>query len=115
MGGSPQDSKGGITTRIFISGPITGHEDTAKGRFDTAAREIRKTGHEPINPYYIGWTFEGGTHTEYMSVCIPLLELADAILMLEGWEESRGARAEYHHARAYHMQVYGSTAEIPHK
>ena len=99
--------------RIYIAGPITGHESTTKGRFDAAAREIRKRGRNPVNPYYIGWTFEGGTHTEYMSVCIPLLELADAILMLEGWEESRGARAEYHHARAYHMPVYLSSADIP--
>ena len=38
---------------------------------------------------------EDTTWDEYMKVSLTLLQMADAIYMLDGWEDSKGARQEY--------------------
>ena len=43
---------------------------------------------------------EDATHKEYMGVCLKLLDLADGIYMLRGWEESQGACMELGYALA---------------
>jgi len=40
------------------------------------------------------------THEEYMKMSLCMLSLYDAIYLLEGWEESRGANREYGYAVA---------------
>ncbi|WP_096842803.1 DUF4406 domain-containing protein [Escherichia coli] len=42
---------------------------------------------------------------QYMSICIPMLMCADAIYLLDGWEESAGAWAEYAMALKLNMPV----------
>lgn len=91
--------------RVFISGPITGVEK-AKSNFDAAARKIMKAGLTPVNPYYIGWTLTDGSHAEYMMLTLKVLELCDAVFMLDGWENSRGAREEKRFARLHGMPIY---------
>ena len=94
--------------RIYISGPVTGKSD-ARVRFAEAERKLREQ--YPlgliINPEAVSRPIaeqkglaEAFCHEDYMEICFDLLERCDAICMLEGWQDSRGACQEYGYARA---------------
>jgi nucleoside 2-deoxyribosyltransferase len=54
---------------------------------------------EIINPTMVELP-ESCTHEDYMRIDFILLDLADAIYMLKGWELSKGACMEYGYAMA---------------
>lgn len=83
--------------RIYISGPMTGLPNLNKDKFNEMERVIKELGHEVINPAKLELPLSC-SHDDYMSIDIPLVSLSDAICMLEGWENSEGAKEEYMHA-----------------
>lgn len=86
--------------KIYISGAITGTDDYME-RFREAEKKLTAAGHRVYNPAYANsFMPEGTTYEEYMMVAFTLLEMADAIYMLEGWQDSRGANREYGYAVA---------------
>jgi len=81
--------------RIYISGPITGREpEQYRADFRRAAEIIRETGHEAINPAEL--SYWGLSWDQYMDIARMVLNSGevDAIYMLRGWSESRGASRE---------------------
>lgn len=81
---------------IYISGPITGHlPSECEMKFNKAKNDIIKRGHFPVSPWDIGKllpkTFK---HSDYMEIDMDILAKCDAILMLEGWERSKGCKEE---------------------
>lgn len=92
--------------RIYVSGPMTGHVDFNFPAFHAAAARLREAGWEPINP---AENFGGRTdlpRETYLRADVILLAQCEAIAMLPGWEESRGAKLEYLLARELSMPVY---------
>lgn len=81
--------------RIYISGGITQVSDYQRN-FDKAEEyvKLKYPRTEVINPTMVKLP-ESCTHEDYMKICIPLLELADTIYMMRGWEKSKGACIEY--------------------
>ena len=85
-------------TRIYLSGPISGTSDYMS-RFAEAEKEIAGKGYSVINPAKVGASLpEDMTYEEIVEIDIHLLEYADAIYMLRGWQSSRGANREYGYA-----------------
>lgn len=80
-------------TKIYISGPITGQEDTAKQRFEGVERMILELGHEPVNPIKLNHK-ENDTWTDCMKTDIKALMDCDAIYMMCGFETSKGCLLE---------------------
>lgn len=89
---------------IYISGPISGYDTEERKRaFKEATRVAGKMGYIPVNPmeYQVdGWTWEA-----YMRRDIKELMDCDAILMMPGWEQSRGAKLEKDIAERIGMEV----------
>ncbi|EED1395702.1 DUF4406 domain-containing protein [Escherichia coli] len=85
---------------IYIAGPMTGYKDHNRTAFSMAAMKLAAAGHVVLNPATLP---DGLSQQQYMSICIPMLMCADAIYLLEGWEESAGAMAEYAMARKLNM------------
>lgn len=85
--------------RVYISGPITGNPNY-KEQFEEAENKIRQEGNIPINPAKLDEVMPADAgHNDYMTMCIPLLSLSDAICMLHGWRKSTGACIEYGYAQ----------------
>lgn len=98
--------------RVYIAGPMTHYPLYNFPAFDAAADEIRSEGHKAINPAELDreagfdpttlpedwdWsTYPPGTDpNEFINRDLDAIKTADAIYMLRGWRQSRGARAEH--------------------
>lgn len=98
--------------RVYISGPITGQEDTARERFHAAEEEVKRIfgrDVEYINPYEVGEVAavnaETLTHSDYMGISIGLMFACDTIYMMPGWEKSRGCQLEREYAEIHKMKI----------
>lgn len=87
---------------IYIAGPMTGYKDHNRTAFFTEAMRLAEHGHVVLNPATLP---EGLSQQQYISICIPMLMCADVIYLLEGWEDSAGARAEYAMALKLNIDV----------
>lgn len=90
--------------RIYISGAITG-VDNCSVRFCEAENFLKEKGYGVVNPIYMDSVMSSADYEDYMSVDIFLLGMCDAIYMLKGWENSRGANREYGYALAKGMDI----------
>lgn len=87
-------------TRVFISGGITNAPDY-ENHFKRAELELLARGYAVVNPAVLGRGMlpnEEYEHGEYMRVTLTMLDMCDCIYMLDGWEDSVGANAEYDYA-----------------
>jgi hypothetical protein len=86
--------------KIYIAGPITGKIDY-KQKFMAAEARVKEMGHIAINPAFLP---EGLNH--YMDICKAMLDQADAIMLLGGWEDSKGSLEELEHAKVMGKAIY---------
>ena len=89
-----------MQSKIYISGPITGVEGYYE-KFRRAERELQKMGFVVINPAAVNGELPAETsYEEYMRMSFVMLDMADSIYMLDGWQNSTGANREYGYALA---------------
>lgn len=75
---------------IFISGGITNIPDYQQ-HFDKMEYYLKSKGHIPLNPAHFP---KGLTNQDYMNFGFQMINSSDAIVMLDGWENSEGAKVE---------------------
>lgn len=94
-----------MTTLLYLSGPMTGIEDFNYPAFNEAAEKLRDMGFAVFNP---AETF-GGCQTlsreTYMTVDMAAVAVADVVVTLPGWEDSKGAQAEVKEANRLGIDV----------
>lgn len=78
--------------KVYIAGPMTGLPHFNRAAFLQAALNLSFEKHVPLNPAILP---DGLTEADYMAVGITMLQRADAIYLLTGWQFSAGARAEH--------------------
>ncbi len=78
--------------KVYIAGPMTGLPHFNRPAFNQAALNLSFDKHVPLNPAILP---EGLTEADYMAVGLTMLQRADAIYLLTGWQFSAGARAEH--------------------
>lgn len=103
---------------VYIAGGITGVENY-KARFEAAKRMLLREGEDRLDSveYYYrtpradavlspaelpeDWPSE-----VYMDVCLAMINKADLVVFLPGWEKSRGASLEMQYCRYQGKPVY---------
>jgi hypothetical protein len=79
---------------IYIAGPITGKPDGNRKAFARAEQDLTLMGYRAVNPHKLDHSRAGGHWHLNRRVCIAAMMTCDAIVLLEGWEESDGAKME---------------------
>lgn len=89
--------------KIYLAGPMSGFDDFNFPAFAWAAKELRNQGHEVFSPAEEDlrkWgNLEGVKANANYRECLRadllyIFDEADAIALLPGWKNSRGARLE---------------------
>lgn len=88
---------------MFISGPMSGLPDFNRGAFFDVANVLFCHGHIVLNPAVFP---DGLEHGDYMKICLPMIDAAEAVIMLPGWEKSKGANMEYQYAQIKRLPVF---------
>jgi hypothetical protein len=109
--------------KLYIAGPMTGIESRNFPAFDQADKFFRQKGYEVINPAILAGSDvpDTGVHSKHyfdmLKRDIRLLVECDAIAMLPGWQNSKGARLEYFIARTFNLiildAITGEALELP--
>ena len=99
---------------IYISLPITGHEDTYEQRLDEAVEYVKEKYTEydrVITPKYLAEELNERrdpiipAYKDYLSNDIDFLTICDAIFMCRDWCYSGGCNAEWAFARAIGLTI----------
>ena len=88
--------------KIYISGSISNNPNY-KEDFERAEDYLQREypNAEIINPALVNSHLpKSTTHEEYMRMSFCMLDMADAIFMIDGWQKSCGASQEYDYALA---------------
>lgn len=91
--------------KVYISGEITNNSNYKKD-FAIAEKSLKEQGYKVFNParkQYKSWTWE-----DYMRRDIKQLMECDAILLLDNWQKSKGARLEAIIARELKLKIISS-------
>ena len=88
---------------IYLSGPMSGYPDYNYPEFNRVAKLLRGKGYKVINPAEV--ETKEKTWEAYMRADIKLLMDADRVVLLGGWERSRGSCLEVSLARQLGMQI----------
>lgn len=96
----------------YISGPMTGKPNFNYAYFDEIAANLRAQGFTILSPSELG---DGSQHDPdapqkpygyWLREAVKMLCRADRIIMIPGWTESKGARAEFAMALDCGMEAY---------
>ena len=79
-----------MATKIYIAGKITGDPDY-KAKFEAAAEAYKKKGYTVLCP---SWMPAGMQPADYMRICFAMIDTADVVAFLPGYETSPGAQLE---------------------
>ena len=97
-----------MTTRVYLSGPMTGMPGLNFAAFNAAAAMLRAEGVEVVNPAEIKLanpTWEACMRADIKALCD-----CDAICLLPGWEQSKGSHLELHLAHRIGLVITFYTA-----
>ena len=81
--------------KIYIAGKITG-DKRYKAKFAAAAKALQAAGHVVLNPATLP---AGLTDADYMRIGMAMLDTADQVIFLPGYQESAGAMVEMDYCR----------------
>lgn len=88
--------------RVYLSGPMTGIPDNNFPAFHEWAARLRAQGFDVVSPAEIQ---EAGTWELCLRADIREMTTCEAIALMPGWENSRGAQLELHLAHRLGMEV----------
>ena len=102
-------ARGAAVVRVYIAGPMRGIAEHNYPAFHAAAASLRAKGHEVISPAEINADWANYDQAGLYRICLKrdIHELVecDAIYMLPGWHDSRGARVERHIAQTMGLLI----------
>ena len=98
-----------IQSPVYLSGPMSGLPQENYPAFHAAAEKLRSIGYTVISP---AEQQKQNTWEAYMKQDLALLDHCNSMVLLDGWENSRGANIEVGVAKQKNMQIIPLWAAI---
>lgn len=76
--------------KLYIAGKITGDPHYSR-KFSIAENSLRNAGFTVLNPAALP---EGMKPSDYIRICLAMLDSADGVALLDDWRNSAGAQIE---------------------
>lgn len=89
--------------RIYISGKMTGLPDLGRALFNATAEALARDGHTVLNPAFLP---VGLAKNDYLPMCLRMIDAADALYMLDNWQQSPGAQIEHDYAAYQGKKIF---------
>jgi hypothetical protein len=89
---------------VYLSGKITDNENY-KRDFASAECFLAQMGYIVLNPANLEEVGKGLVYEKYLSICYRLIDVAEIIFMVSGWQKSKGANAELSYAKSLGKKV----------
>lgn len=93
---------------VYIAGKMAGLPDKGRVAFMEAQARLQQLGCVVLNPAVLP---DGMPGNRYMPICLAMISQADALVLLDGWEDSPGANLEKEYAEYQKIQVYHMRSE----
>jgi len=113
-----------VKKSIFISGPMTDIPEHNYPEFARVEEALQSMGWEVVNPVKFNQEYDHGdvegwdwlaTHPLDLRECFQkewdAVRRCDAIFLLDGWQDSRGARAEVAEALKHNKEIHLQSEE----
>ena len=102
---------------VYIAGPYRAKDAWQREqnirRAEEAAFLVAEAGMVPLCPHTMTRYFDGTITDDYwLAATMALLERCDAVLLLPGWEQSVGSRAEVRRARESRIALFLALDEL---
>jgi hypothetical protein len=94
----------------YISGPMTGYPEFNFPAFTAKAAQLRAEGKTVISPHELPGEELDMSWDWYLRRDLKALVDCTHVVLLDGWEHSRGANLEVHVARALGMTIIDPVA-----
>ena len=91
--------------KVYISGPMTGIQDFNYPAFARMHDFLAQQGIQTLNPCHIANGDTSKPYDFYIRESLIMVAKAGAIVMLDGWQKSRGAKLEHHCAQAMEIPI----------
>lgn len=88
--------------KYYLSGPMTGFPNYNRPAFNRMAKLLRSKGFKIENP---AENPEEKSWEKHMELAIAQIKTCNSIIMLQGWESSKGAKIEFETARKLEMLI----------
>lgn len=111
---SPMSKTISAADHVYLSGPMSGLPELNAPAFHEAEERIQERySCNVINPAFTGHLMGfDRTHENYMEVSLALVRTSSAVVMLPGWENSPGAKAERAEAESRGIPVFELAAVV---
>lgn len=94
--------------KVYISGKITGLFNYAEN-FREVEAQLKADRHVVLTPLM---TPLGLEYDDYMKLAYAMIDVADAVIMLDNWTESKGAMLEYDYAKEWGKPIYNQRGRL---
>ncbi len=94
---------------VYVSGAYSGDIDTNIERAANIAAELWEKGHAVLCPHINTAHFElrcKATYEQYINGDLNMVARCDAMVMVPGWESSKGATIEKNYAESLHIPIW---------
>ena len=87
--------------KVYIAGAIT-NDPNYKEKFYDAVLALKTEGNITLNPSELP---RGLANADYMKICFSMIDVADIVAFIPGWEDSNGASLEHSYCQYTVKQI----------